>query len=151
MTRRSILKASDHDREHVAERLRRATAEGRLLTDELEERLGGVFSARTYGELDAVVADLPAEHATDRAGAPLWVKAGLALALVLAVLAVLAMAVLVLLGLAGAWVVWLFLAWAFFGGGGRGCRRGHSRRRARALRSAGARAGVPGGRPATFL
>jgi hypothetical protein len=57
--RRSTLRASDADREQVAERLRQATAEGRLLAEELEQRLGAVFAARTYGELDAVVADLP--------------------------------------------------------------------------------------------
>jgi Domain of unknown function (DUF1707) len=59
MARRSTLRASDADREHFAERLRQATAEGRLVAEELEERLGAVFSARTYGDLDAVVADLP--------------------------------------------------------------------------------------------
>jgi hypothetical protein len=59
MTRRALLRASDADREQVAERLRRAATEGRLHDDELEERLGAAFSARTYGELDTLVADLP--------------------------------------------------------------------------------------------
>lgn len=63
MTRRAALRASDADRDQVAERLRRAAAEGRLFPDELEERLGATFSARTYGELDALVADLPASPA----------------------------------------------------------------------------------------
>jgi hypothetical protein len=66
MARRATLRASDADREHVAERLRNATAEGRLLAHELEERLGAVFSARTYGELDAVVADLPRREGAPR-------------------------------------------------------------------------------------
>jgi hypothetical protein len=66
MARRSTLRASDADREQVAERLRNATAEGRLLAHELEERLGAVFSARTYGELDAVVADLPRREVSER-------------------------------------------------------------------------------------
>jgi hypothetical protein len=52
------LRASDSDREHVAERLRCATAEGRLTADELEERLGVLFASRTSGELDALEADL---------------------------------------------------------------------------------------------
>jgi hypothetical protein len=60
MTRRATLRASDADRELIAERLRQAATEGRLLAEELEERLGTALSARTYGELDAVVADLPA-------------------------------------------------------------------------------------------
>ena len=59
MARRATLRASDADREHVAERLRHAAGEGRIVAEELEERLEAVFSARTYGELDAVVADLP--------------------------------------------------------------------------------------------
>ncbi len=63
MTRRANLRASDSDRERVAERLRLAAAEGRLLAEELEERLGAALTARTYGELDAVVADLPATTA----------------------------------------------------------------------------------------
>jgi hypothetical protein len=66
MARRSTLRASDADREQVAERLRQATAEGRLSALELEERLGAVFSARTYGELDAVVADLPRREVSER-------------------------------------------------------------------------------------
>jgi hypothetical protein len=66
MARRSSLRASDADRENFAERLRHATAEGRLVAEELEERLGAVFSARTYGELDAVVADLPRANVAER-------------------------------------------------------------------------------------
>lgn len=114
MARRSALRASDDDRERIAERLRNATAEGRLLTEELEERLGRVFSSRTYGELDEVVHDLPAPYERRRA-APLWVKAGLALAIVMAVLAVLALLALVIVGLAGAWLLWMLFAWMFFG------------------------------------
>lgn len=52
--------ASDSDRERVAERLRAASAEGRLTADELEERLERAFSARTDTELEPLVADLPA-------------------------------------------------------------------------------------------
>lgn len=59
MARRSSLRASDADRDGVAERLREATVEGRLAAHELEERLGRVFAARTYGELEVTVADLP--------------------------------------------------------------------------------------------
>ncbi len=59
MTRRATLRASDADRELVAERLRQAATEGRLSADELDERLGSALSARTYGELDRLVADLP--------------------------------------------------------------------------------------------
>jgi hypothetical protein len=60
------LRASDHDREQAADRLRHAAAEGRLLADELEQRLAAVFSARTHGELGALVSDLPRSVADDR-------------------------------------------------------------------------------------
>ncbi|GIH16424.1 DUF1707 SHOCT-like domain-containing protein [Rugosimonospora africana] len=57
------LRASDADRERVAEVLRRAAGEGRLALDELEERLGVVYAARTYAELEPVTADLPSHAA----------------------------------------------------------------------------------------
>lgn len=59
MATRGNLRASDAEREQVAERLRRATAEGRLAADELEHRLGIALSARTHSELNSTVADLP--------------------------------------------------------------------------------------------
>ena len=55
-----LLRASDADRERVAEILHRAAGEGRLALDELEERLGVVYAARTYAELEPVTRDLPA-------------------------------------------------------------------------------------------
>jgi hypothetical protein len=53
------LRASDSDRDQVSERLRHATAEGRLSADELDQRLEALYAARTCGELDALLADLP--------------------------------------------------------------------------------------------
>ncbi len=70
MARRHSHRASDSDREEVVDRLRAATAEGRLLIAELEQRLEVAFSARTYGELDALVDDLPEESAGPLAGLP---------------------------------------------------------------------------------
>jgi hypothetical protein len=54
------LRASDADREATAERLRLGMGEGRLTVEDLEERLDGVYRARTRGELEALVTDLPA-------------------------------------------------------------------------------------------
>jgi len=54
------LLASDADRERIGERLRAAAGEGRLTSEELEERLERAFSARTDAELEPLVADLPA-------------------------------------------------------------------------------------------
>jgi hypothetical protein len=69
MGQRGHLRASDADREHVAERLRNATAEGRLAAHELEQRLGVALSAQTYRELNATVADIPGpRHGGPRRG-----------------------------------------------------------------------------------
>ena len=59
MARREHERAADVDREEVAERLRQAVAEGRLDLDEYDERRAQVYRARTYGELDRLVDDLP--------------------------------------------------------------------------------------------
>jgi hypothetical protein len=55
------VRAADADREAVAERLRVAAGEGRIELWELDERLGRAYSARTYGELAALLADLPVQ------------------------------------------------------------------------------------------
>jgi hypothetical protein len=52
-------RAADADREAVAERLRIAAGEGRIDLEELDDRLGQAYGARTYGQLRALVADLP--------------------------------------------------------------------------------------------
>jgi Domain of unknown function (DUF1707) len=58
-TGRAAQRAGDADREAVAGMLRNAAAEGRIDLGELEERADRAYRARTYGELDALVADLP--------------------------------------------------------------------------------------------
>ncbi|MEU6649268.1 DUF1707 domain-containing protein [Streptomyces sp. NPDC046900] len=58
------LRASDADRERVAEVLRDALAEGRLDMEEFEERLETTYKARTYGELAPITRDLPAAGVT---------------------------------------------------------------------------------------
>jgi Domain of unknown function (DUF1707) len=52
-------RAGDSDRDAVAERLRVAAGEGRIDLAELDERLGLTYRAKTYRELDVLVADLP--------------------------------------------------------------------------------------------
>ena len=69
----SSLRASDSDREQAAERLRCATAEGRLSAEELEQRLEVLLASRTYGELDALEADLRASRS--RAPVARWAGA----------------------------------------------------------------------------
>jgi hypothetical protein len=56
-------RASDADREATGERLRQAAAEGRLDAEELDERLGAAYAARTVDDLAPLTADLPAPQA----------------------------------------------------------------------------------------
>lgn len=126
MVRRSTLRASDADREQIAERLRKAAAEGRLLAEELEQRIEATLKARTYGDLDPLVQDLPDDRVAARrprsivrASGPVGV---LALALVAA--AVVALVALVITGTILAGGAWIFFAVWFFG-----CRGGRSRTR----------------------
>jgi len=55
------LRVSDVERVAVQERLRRAVADGQLELSEFDERLTGVWSARTRRDLAALTRDLPAE------------------------------------------------------------------------------------------
>jgi hypothetical protein len=63
------LRASDADRERVANVLREAAGDGRLTMDELDERLDAVFAAKTYAELEPITHDLPA-HGDAQAPVP---------------------------------------------------------------------------------
>jgi hypothetical protein len=58
-TPQNRMRAADTDRERVAEQLRSAHTEGRLGLIEYDERLQQAWAARTYGELEALTADLP--------------------------------------------------------------------------------------------
>ncbi|MFF1278056.1 DUF1707 domain-containing protein [Streptomyces marokkonensis] len=58
------LRASDADRERVADILRDALAEGRLDMEEFGERLDATYKARTYGELAPITRDLPGPGTT---------------------------------------------------------------------------------------
>ena len=61
---RGELRASHTDRDAVVEVLRVAAGDGRLTSDELDERLELALTARTYSELAALTADLPAAPGT---------------------------------------------------------------------------------------
>ncbi|CAM5290056.1 MULTISPECIES: DUF1707 SHOCT-like domain-containing protein [Streptomyces] len=54
------LRASDADRDRIADILRDALGEGRLTADEHAERVEGVLAAKTVGELEVFIRDLPA-------------------------------------------------------------------------------------------
>jgi Domain of unknown function (DUF1707) len=58
------LRAGDRDRDAVAEVLREQHLAGRMDTDEFQERLDRCYAAKTFAELDELVADLPSEQPT---------------------------------------------------------------------------------------
>lgn len=58
-TRPRDLRASDADREGVVDVLTTAAAEGRLCTEEHDERIKAAYAARTLGELADLLHDLP--------------------------------------------------------------------------------------------
>ena len=53
------LRASDGDRDRVASLLQEHHAAGRLTAEEFAERMEVALQARTLGELDELLADLP--------------------------------------------------------------------------------------------
>jgi hypothetical protein len=53
------MRVSDSERERVAAFLRDQALEGRLDHEELEERLGGAYRAKTAGDLEDLIEDLP--------------------------------------------------------------------------------------------
>lgn len=55
-----VQRASDDDRQRTVTRLRDAAGDGVLDLDELEERIGAVYSAKTLPELAQLTVDLPA-------------------------------------------------------------------------------------------
>src|SRR4051812_1234017 len=57
------LRASDAERDDVVARLRDASAEGRLTLEEFVERMETAYEARTHGELEHLISDLPAAGA----------------------------------------------------------------------------------------
>jgi hypothetical protein len=60
----STMRASDADRDRVAEALREAYAEGRLDVEEHNERIDLAYKAKTLGELSPLLSDLPQRHLT---------------------------------------------------------------------------------------
>lgn len=66
---RGHLRASHADREHVVDVLKAAFVAGRLTKDELEARVGHTLAARTFADLAALTADIPAGLPAARARA----------------------------------------------------------------------------------
>ncbi|MFD5024626.1 DUF1707 domain-containing protein [Streptomyces sp. NPDC058373] len=73
---RDQLRASYEERDAVVERLREAAGDGRLDLDELEDRVSRALTAKTYGDLAPLTADLPVPAALTPAP-PLVLKGGM--------------------------------------------------------------------------
>ena len=58
---RGHLRASNADREQVISLLKPAFVQGRLTKDEFDLRVGRALASRTYAELAALTADIPAD------------------------------------------------------------------------------------------
>lgn len=120
VARYTSLRASDADREAAAERLRHAAVEGRLEPDELEQRLHTAFRARTYGELNRLLVDLPAVQPRQvvRPAARVAFVVAVRVAVVLAVIA----AVAVVAAFTFAWWLIGLVAWLAVSSSRHGCR-----------------------------
>jgi hypothetical protein len=67
--RNRALRVGDQERDAVSQILRQAHVEGRLDTDEFQARLERCLTAKTYADLDVLLADLPRAR-TDRHTGP---------------------------------------------------------------------------------
>ena len=65
MERNPAMRAADADRDRAAAALRDHHAAGRLTIEEFQERLDRTYKAKTLGELDALMADLPEQDLYD--------------------------------------------------------------------------------------
>jgi Domain of unknown function (DUF1707)/2TM domain len=142
----SELRASDADREQVAERLRTAAGEGRLTADELEERLERALAARSEAELEPLVADLPAPVVRRKRARRFrdseHVRAYVSVSVML-------IAIWALTGAGYFWPIWPILGWgigvfADAGRLGRPCRRRSSNRASSTARWPSSAAAAPG-------
>lgn len=116
MAPHSALRASDADRDAVAERLRHAAVEGRLEPDELEERLHAALRARTYGDLQRLLTDVPAKPmAWERRRAEAMPATRTALAVAMRVVLTLAVVAVVLIVAAVMTAWWILWAVVWFG------------------------------------
>ena len=64
----AATRASDRERDTVVQRVQQAFAEGRLDDAEFDERMRAALVARTHADLDALLADLPADLPATRSG-----------------------------------------------------------------------------------
>jgi DUF1707 SHOCT-like domain len=61
------IRAADADREQVAEILRNQHADGRLDSEEMQQRIDACYEAKTVGDLEALLHDLPRHRPREQA------------------------------------------------------------------------------------
>ena len=113
----------------MAERLRQAAVEGRIEPDELEQRLHTAFRARTYGELNRLVVDLPPKpvrwERPQRQVAPAAGRALVLVARTVVALVILAAIVTVAVMSLAWWMIGLVI-WLAVSSSRHGCRSRHA-------------------------
>jgi len=67
---RDEMRAADSDRQAVADKLKAALDEGRLDLGEYDERLQRTYAAKTYGDLNGLLDDLPGTAPAQPAAVP---------------------------------------------------------------------------------
>lgn len=68
MTASEAMRASDRERDQAVEFLTEQTAQGRLSLQELEQRTGAAYAAKTRFELQQLIKDLPGAVVFERGG-----------------------------------------------------------------------------------
>jgi hypothetical protein len=121
--KRVNLRASDADRDLIVARLHKAATEGRIASEELEQRVGAALKARTYGDLEQTVSDLPGSRPRARRPPARRTPAGWALGavranpmLILFAIPVVAVTLAMMLAAAIIWMV-LMVVVMILGGG----------------------------------
>jgi hypothetical protein len=108
------LRASDAERESTVTLLREHGAAGRLDLEELEQRIGAAYEARTRGDLAALLDDLPRTQSVvaHRSRWPASRRSGHEWA-VFAQVSVLLIAIWALSGAGYFWPAWVMVWWGF--------------------------------------
>lgn len=63
------IRVGDAERDAVVDTLNSAVGQGRITPEEFEERLAATLAAKTFGDLDVIVADLPVPPPSQVSGA----------------------------------------------------------------------------------
>lgn len=114
---RADVRASDGDRQATIDQLSRHTGEGRLTLEDFEARVDEAWQAKTHGDLQHVLRELPAERAPLRRRYSEGMIRAAALWIVILVAATIAI---------GPGALWWLVPLAFFRFGGFGHQRHHS-------------------------